>query len=259
MKKRMMNKLLIVPLLVVALVPACARQEQPEVQSPAETPGEHTMADHDSAGAHPMGAHRMGGMMDDPDRTLPAAEGPTLPAGWEIRLDRASAPREDFRVRRAGDGFVVVNGPAGILYRTADPLRASGDYTITATVRQLERLRHREGYGLFFGGQDLQGPNQRYGYFLVGNDGKFIVKRREGGETFTLVPWQEHPAVREQDAEGRQENTLAVRVAGDDVIFFANGTEVARVPREQIPTESVIGYRVNHNLKAALSDIRLEK
>jgi hypothetical protein len=254
----MRHRLLVLPLVGISLGSACGRQEQSEALPQAHAAGNHTMAGHDSmmAGHDTTRAHRMGGMMDDPDRQLPTASGPTLPAGWEIRLDRLSAPREDFQVRSSEAGLAVVNGPAAILYRTENPLRVSGDFTIGATVRQLERPRHPEGYGLFFGGEDLQGPNQRYGYFIVRSDGKFMVKRREGDQTFTLVPWTEHRAVRAQGEDGQQENALAVRVAGDEAVFLANGTEVARVARNEIPTDGIVGYRVNHNLNVWLGEIQ---
>jgi hypothetical protein len=36
---------------------------------------------------------------------------------------------------------------------------------------------HREGYGLFVGGRNLQRPDQPYTYFLVRGTGDYLIKR----------------------------------------------------------------------------------
>ena len=194
------------------------------------------------------------GAQEDPDA---AVTGGTVPPGWSVRLDRGDANPRHVRVVAMGDGLHVTLGPAIILYRDAD--RASGTYRIAATFTQTKPARHPEAYGLFIGGADLQGDGLRYTYFLVRQDGKFLVKRRLGRETPTLVPWREHPAVKPVPEGGSATNELAIAVGPDRVRFYANGTEVAALPRTDVDTDGTYGYRVNHNLDVHLGPIRVER
>ena len=45
---------------------------------------------------------------------------------------------------------------------------------------QMEPAAHPEAYGVFIGGSDLQAANQKYTYFVIRQDGKFLIKRRAG-------------------------------------------------------------------------------
>lgn len=191
-----------------------------------------------------------------PARALPADTVRMLPTGFALRLDSPDASPADFRVEQSDSGLTVTTGPAGILYPTDAAHRLSGDYSVSATVRQLEPSQHPEAYGIFIGGRDLQGETQRYTYFLVRQDGKVLIKQRLATETPTLLPWTETTAVR-VPGSGRGGNTLAVRVAGDAAVFLVNDTEVARIPRAQLETEGVVGYRVNHNLRVQLGPLRV--
>jgi hypothetical protein len=51
-----------------------------------------------------------------------------------------------------------------------------------ATFTQTKPSAHAEGYGLFFGGKSLEGKDQQYTYFLIRQDGSYLIKRRGGGE-----------------------------------------------------------------------------
>ena len=61
--------------------------------------------------------------------------------------------------------------------------RANGPFHTLATFHQMKKLEHAEGYGLFMGGQALDGKGQKYTYFLVRDDGKYLIKRRDGEKT----------------------------------------------------------------------------
>src|SRR4051794_41137533 len=109
----------------------------------------------------------------DPDRMV---KGGALPAGWMARLDSGSTKIDGVNVMQMGPALHFVTGPAGIFYRPAD--KKNGPYEVHATFTQMAPSAHREGYGLFVGGADLEGPNQKYTYFLVSQDGTFLIKRR---------------------------------------------------------------------------------
>lgn len=180
-----------------------------------------------------------------------------LPLGFAMRLDHDDADPEEFHVMMEGEEIRVQTGPAGILYRETDRVE-SGDYSVSATFVEYEApAEHREAFGIFVGGQDLEGEGQSYAYFLVRADGSYLVKSRQGSETSTAVSWTESDAVNMQEEEGTNlENMLAVSVAGDVATFSVNGTEVASVSAEELGVglHGAVGMRVNHRLDVGVRD-----
>jgi len=181
-----------------------------------------------------------------PDHDKPVAGGGTLPAGWKGRLDSGGASLAGVKVMPMGGGLHVVSGPAGIYYRPAD--KQAGEYAAAGTFTQMEPAAHPEAYGLFIGGADLDGANQKYTYFLVRQDGKYLIKRRAGSTTPTIADWTDSSAIRKADASGKMSNTLAVEVARDKVHFLVNGTVVLATDAGKVDTAGIAGVRINHNL-----------
>jgi hypothetical protein len=87
-----------------------------------------------------------------------AAAGGAAPAGWTIRADRGDA--KNAKVVSMGKGLHVTTGPAIILYRSDTEGR--GSFHTLATFTQTKPSEHPEGYGLFVGGQKLDGDGQQY-------------------------------------------------------------------------------------------------
>src|SRR5947199_257348 len=79
-------------------------------------------------------------------------------------------------------------------------------------------------------------------------DGKFLIKKREGAATPNVMTWTEHAAIKKADASGKMTNALSIEVSADKVRFLVNGTEVASQPKTQIDPNGVAGLRINHNL-----------
>jgi hypothetical protein len=184
----------------------------------------------------------------DPDPDHNVAEGGIKVPGWQGRLDRADQKIDNLKLVAMGKGLHVTTGPAGILW---DPKQtATGQYSVTASFAQLKLPKHHEGYGLLIGGADLTGAAQKYTYFIVRSDGKFLIKRRLGAKTANVSSdWTEHAAVKKPDAAGKLSNVLTINVGPDAVVFLVNGTEVARQPVSAVDTSGVVGLRVNHNLE----------
>lgn len=174
------------------------------------------------------------------------AKAGVLPEGWSARLDRGSDMSRVKFVTMA-PGWHVTLGPAAIFYRAAD--RVNGPFHAEATIHQTAAPAHPEGYGLFYGGQALDGEGQKYTYFLVRGDGKFLIKERNGAETRNVTEgWTDHAAVKKQDAEGRTANKLEIDATGEQVRYLVNGQEVHAAAKTPGGTNGIVGLRVNHNL-----------
>ncbi|HET9464538.1 MAG TPA: hypothetical protein VFO71_03310, partial [Gemmatimonadales bacterium] len=164
------------------------------------------------------------GSAKDPDR--PVEGGGALPAGWSARPD-GSADVKGVKFVTMEPGYHLTLGPATILYRQTD--KANGPFHTLATFHQMKKLKHSEGYGLFLGGQALAGKDQKYTYFLVRDDGSYLIKRRDGEKTTDLSKgWTPHPAVKKADASGKATNLLEIDAKQNPgkVDFKVNGQTV---------------------------------
>ena len=186
----------------------------------------------------------------DPDR---AVKGAGLPQGWNVRPDRGTA--DQIKLAITGDVYHFAMGPAGTFYRS--DWTKSGNYQFSARVTQMKAPTHPISYGLMIGGRELAGPNQTYSYFLVRNQGEYYIANREGDKRPTaVVSWTANPAIVKEGADGRQTNTLGIRVQGDDVIFIVNGTEVTKLPKSKLHTDGMYGFRIGHNLDVDVDQVK---
>lgn len=200
----------------------------------------------------------------DPDR--PVSGGGTLPPGWHARTD-GNRPLANVKFDSMSVGHHVVLGPATIFWRDAD--NATGSYTVEAKFWQFRsdtHRDHREGYGLFIGGSALQAAGQRYTYFLIRDDGMYLVKRRMGDSTWAVTNgWTASDAVAKRDSgpsvETAQplENTLTIRVTPTDATFLVNGKIVHKASASDVDTKGTVGFRVNHNLNVHLGQLQVTK
>lgn len=172
--------------------------------------------------------------------------GGSLPAGWSVRLDSGSTKPDGVKVTPMGGGIHFMTGPAGIYWRAADTKK--GAYEVHASFSQMEPSAHPEAYGLFVGGADLAAAGQKYTYFLVRQDGRFMISKRDGAKVTPIVPWTENVAVKKTDAKAKGTNMLSIVVAADKVRFLVNGTEVNSQPLAAVDGAGIAGLRVNHNL-----------
>ena len=184
------------------------------------------------------------GAARDPDKKV-AGPG-ALPSGWKGRLDSGDKTLAGVKATPMGGGIHFMTGPAGIYYKPADKM--AGAYEAHATFTQMEPAAHPEAYGLIIGGADLEGAGQKYTYFIVRQDGKFMIKRRAGAETPTVADWTDSAAIKKPDAKGRMINTLSIDVVKDKVHFLVNGAEVLATDASKVDAAGIAGLRVNHNL-----------
>jgi hypothetical protein len=183
------------------------------------------------------------------ENTRSVTRGGELPAGWTARPDKGGDPK-DIKFVVMEPGYHLTLGPATILYRKED--RAKGPFHTLATFHQMKRWEHPEGYGLFFGGQNLEGPNQSYTYFLVRDDGTFNVKVRRGDKVAQYSDgWEANSAIKKADSKGATSNVLEIDAKIDPkrISFKVNGKEVDWMPAHFADNlKGIVGLRVNHNL-----------
>jgi len=184
-----------------------------------------------------------------------------LPPGYAFRLDRPNRDDTEFVVTAHDDGLEVQTGPAGIVYRPGQLVDAD-TYAVRARFTEVNApVGHLEGFGLFIGGEDLQGSGQRYTYFLIRGDGRYIVKQRDGANAPEISKgWQPSKAVRvASHQDGDMTNELAIAVDGGRLRFSCNGEQVADLPVGDLSARGVVGVRVNHNLVVRVQDFRVER
>ena len=200
----------------------------------------------------------------DKDPDIKAAGGATLPAGWQLRLDRKTAKAEDARFVTMGPGFHVTTGPSAVYYNAAHS--AKGNYTVTGSFTQTKKPTHPEAYGIIFAGKQLDTPTQQYMYFIVRGDGKFMIKHRADDATVhTIADWTENAAVKKEDESGKATNVLSAVVGAQAVSFRVNGTEVHSIARSTLAgpghidgLDGVAGIRVNHNLDVHVGEFSVK-
>jgi len=180
----------------------------------------------------------------DPDN--PIKGGGSLPAGWSARTDE-KGKQSDVKFVTMDKGYHVTLGPATILWRAAD--KVAGAFHAAALFTQMKPTEHAEGYGLFIGGQELGGGGEKYTYFLIRQDGMFLIKKRDGPSTSNITSnWTAHPAIVRPNAAGQSTNRLEVTVGKDRLVFAVNGKEVYTADPRLVDAKGVVGLRVNHNL-----------
>ena len=198
----------------------------------------------------------------DPDR--PVAGGGTLPPGWHARTD-GNRPIANVKFDSMSVGHHVTLGPAAIFWRDADT--ASGSYTVEAKFWQFPsdtHRDHREGYGLFIGGSALEAAGQRYTYFLIRDDGMYLVKRRMGDSTWAVTSgWTTNEAIAKRAAQADTtqplENTLTIRVMATAATFLVNGKQVYKSSMSDVDGKGIVGFRVNHNLNVHLGALGITR
>jgi 3-keto-disaccharide hydrolase len=178
-----------------------------------------------------------------------------LPAGWKVRFDDASAKPEDVAVDEKDGSLTFTTGPAGIYYKGD---KAEKDFVVSATFSQLKPTAMAEAYGLLIAGQDLDKDTQRYTYFLIRQDGKYLIKTRSGSDTKTLVDWTAAPSMKEPKGV-KTSNTLEIRATANSVQFVIDGKPVHAMTRDQVGPDGLAGIRINHNLNVQVSKFEIKK
>src|SRR5580704_16038353 len=186
------------------------------------------------------------------------------PKGWMVRVDRssnASDPDAAGAVKfvTMGSGFHATNPKAAVYWNPANS--ASGSYSLKGTFTLMKPSGHNNYYGLVFGGSGLEGSQQSYLYFVVAQNGTWLIKRRDGDATSIVAPKTAADSVKKPDDNGKSTNALEVRVGADKIDFVVNGTVVHTEPKggALAKTDGAYGIRVNHLLEVQVDGLTVSK
>ncbi len=187
------------------------------------------------------------------------------PQGWKMRVDRSTEASDpdaagDIKFVTMGSGFHATNPKAAVYWNPANS--ATGTYTVKGTFTLMKPSGHTNYYGLLFGGSGLEGPQQKYLYFVVAQNGTWLIKHRDGDATTTNVsPKTPSDVVKKPDEIGKSTNALEVRVGADKIDFVVNGTVVHTEPKSGATamTDGIYGIRINHLLELQVDDFGVSK
>lgn len=186
------------------------------------------------------------------------------PKDWKIRIDRSTSASDpdgagDIKFVTMGKGFHATNPKAAVYYHPTNT--ATGAYTLKASFKLMKPSGHPNYYGLVFGGSNLDGAQQNYLYFVVAQNGMWLIKGRDGEATSNVAPKTANDAVKKPDADGQSVNELEVRVGADKVDFVVNGAVVHSAPKSGplAKTDGIYGIRVNHQLEVHIEGLSIKK
>ena len=184
------------------------------------------------------------------------------PKGWMVRADRSTSASDPdgagaIKFVTMGSGFHATNPQAAVFWNPANT--QTGTYTLKGTFTLLKPSGHTNFYGLVFGGSDLEGAKQAYTYFLVAQDGSWLVKHRNGDAVTDVLPKAPNDAVKKPGADGKSTNALEVRVGADKIEYVVNGTVVGSSAKTAAKTDGIYGIRVNHLLDVQIDGLSAAK
>jgi hypothetical protein len=186
------------------------------------------------------------------------------PQGWKMRVDRSAEASDpdapgDIKFVTMGSGFHATNPKAAVYWNPANT--AKGAYTLKGTFTLMKPSGHTNYYGLVFGGSALEGAQQSYLYFVVAQNGTWLIKRRDGEATSIVAPKTPNDVVKKPDDTGKSTNALEVRVGADKVDFVVNGTVVHTEAKSgaMANTDGIYGIRINHLLEVQVDGFAVSK
>ncbi|MBT3449573.1 MAG: hypothetical protein HOC28_05405 [Bacteroidetes Order II. Incertae sedis bacterium] len=202
--------------------------------------------------------------MAAPDALNPSTPNLSWPGDWQFQADSPSdemvvtadtniVDPDVYFTNMTPGWHVTMRQPRGIFWHPGS--RGEGDYFISSNMFLFDPGTRNEGYGLFLGGSNLADENQEYLYFLLRRSGQFLIKLRNGAETSEVVGWTAHEAITAwtDESEGMIENLFGVQTEGDTISFSINGQTVHSMEKGDLPTDGLVGFRMNHGVNAHIS------
>jgi hypothetical protein len=197
---------------------------------------------------------------------VPATAQLTTPADWKWRQDSAASLAPGLKMEPGSWVFVqmppgwhITTGPGVLLYPATNG-DAAGNFAIEAEIFLFPGASTEE-YGLFLGGQDIDGSAAHaYSAFVLRRDGHAAVLRRVAGQTTPLLTWQRHDAILPHPGGGDTvKNVIRVDVDHVDVTMSVNGSKVLSLPRKDLATDGRIGFRVGKDINLHIATLNVTR
>jgi hypothetical protein len=178
------------------------------------------------------------------------------PADWKWRFDGGTGtvvetePRgNEMQFVAMPPGWHVTTGPAALLYHP--DYQAKGNFSVEAEIF-LFPGQSQEEYGIFLGGKSLL-PTERPSYtaFVARRDGMGAIRRGSGEP---IVAWKANDAIAPHPGKDEAvKNILRVDAGAAEIVFTANGKEVARIPRTSTNLDGHFGFRFGKDVNVHAS------
>jgi hypothetical protein len=195
-----------------------------------------------------------------------AANAPPIgPPGWKWALDKPAklqtAGRFEpvdslFEFVHMAPGWHITMGPGAALFDPRE--RAEGRFIVTGELILFPNASNSE-YGIFVGGQSLEGANKQWYAFVVRRDGSAAVMHRAGAETHMVMPWTTHAAVKPRPDDKTITNVVQVRAEPDSVRFLVNGERITALPRAGLELDGLFGFRMGEGVNLHATNLDLTR
>ena len=184
-------------------------------------------------------------------------------SGGKIRADRSTSASDpdaagEIEFMATGAGYHAITPQAGVFWHPSST--ASGSYTLEGNFALMEPSGHNNYYGLVFGGSNLDNAQQTYVYFLVAQDGTWLIKHRAGdADVHDVAEKAASDAIKTPDTTGQSLNALEVRVGAASIDYVINGTVVHTTPKTGMTsvTDGTYGFRINHRLNVMVDGLEI--
>ena len=177
------------------------------------------------------------------------------PADWKWRTDSPSEVTQSLDPAASQMTFVamppgwhITTGPGALLYHPG--YQVSGNFAVEAEIF-LFPGDSQEEYGIFLAGKNL-GPAERPSYlgFVARRDGMGAIRRGSGEP---IVDWKANDAIAPHPGKDTVKNVLRVDASPTEIVFTANGKEVARIAREGTSLDGYVGFRIGRSMNVHAS------
>jgi hypothetical protein len=192
----------------------------------------------------------LGLLMLSSPRPGAAQDGP--PPGWKWitdsparMVDTQEVPASAVRFTSMAPGWHMTTGPGMLLFDPA--YEATGRFAVEAEMILFPNPG-ANGFGVFVGGNSLEGTSPSYISFLVRADGSAGVFRTTGDRIEAIADWSRNDAILPHTGDGTVKNVLRVEAQPSQVVFAVNGKQVASLPRSSIPVDGRFGFRIGEGI-----------
>jgi len=182
------------------------------------------------------------------------------PVDWKWRVEGtgsvvdADPPKPtDTRFVAMPPGWHITTGPATLFYHP--DYQTKGNFVVEAEIF-LFPGESQDEYGVFVGGKGLTATERpSYLAFLARRDGMGMIRRGSGEP---IVNWKANNAILPNPGTETVKNVLRVDAGPTDIVFSANGKEVARIARlGNINLDGYFGFRFGKDLNVHASRLDL--